>query len=262
MSLLCGQQSKHKRRMTDMGSGGLMHDQEPGTGWDASALAGLIALLLTVESLEQALHHLAEMAVAVIPDGPSCGITVVRDGRPTTAVYSGSIPEIVHDDQYQRGEGPGLEAASTGQVVVVQDLAEEDRWGGFPAAALQGGARGVYAHPLKMSDNITGALCLYAHEPGLFPEPVQIVARQFAEPARLLLEGVIRRLSQEEVVAQLNEAISSRAVIGQATGIIMAQRRCSSEEAMDALIKISNDRNIKLRDVARVMVEAFAPGKG
>ena len=239
-----------------------MHDQEPGTGWDASALAGLIALLLNVENLEQALRHLAEMAVAAIPDGPSCGITVARNGRPTTAVYAGSIPKAVHDDQYERGDGPGLEAARTGRVVVVQDLATEGRWGGFPAAAMQGGARGVYAHPLKMSDGTSGALCLYAHEPGLFPEPVQVVARQFAEPARLLLEGVIHRLSQEEVISQLNDAISSRAVIGQATGIIMAQRRCSSEEAMNALIKISNDRNLKLRDVARVMIEAFAPRKG
>jgi GAF domain-containing protein len=239
-----------------------MHDQEPGTGWDASALAGLIALLLNVENLEQALRHLAEMAVAVIPDGPSCGITVVRNGRPTTAVYAGSIPKAVHDDQYQRGEGPGLEAARTGQVIVVQDLATEDRWGGFPAAAMQGGVRGLYAHPLTMSNGTSGAMCLYAHEPGLFPEPVQVVARQFAEPARLLLEGVVQRLSQEEVISQLNEAISSRAVIGQATGIIMAQRKCSSEEAMNALIKISNDRNLKLRDVARVMVEAFAPRKG
>src|SRR5262249_14315198 len=161
---------------------------------------------------------------------PSCGITIVRNGRPTTAVYAGSIPEIVHDDQYQRGDGPALEAARTGQVIVVQDLATEARWDGFPAAAVQGGARGLYAHPLKMSGDTSGPLCLYAHEPGLFPEPVQVVARQFAEPARVMLEGVIRRLSQEEVISQLNEAISSRAVIGQATGIIMAQRRCSSEQ--------------------------------
>jgi GAF domain-containing protein len=228
----------------------------------ASALGELIALLLTVENLEKALHHLAEMAVAIIPDGPSCGITVIRNGQATTAVYAGSIPKSVHDDQYQRGDGPCLEAARTERVIVVQDLAAEKRWNGFPAAAVAGGARGVYAHPLKVSGDVSGALNLYAHEPNLFPDPVQRVAVQFAEPAGLLLDGVIQRLGQDEVIAQLNDAIASRTVIGQATGIIMAQRGCSPDEALNVLIKISNDRNIKLREVARVLVEAYGPGGG
>jgi GAF domain-containing protein len=239
-----------------------MSEQDLGGARTDSALAELIAMLLPVESLERALQHLAEVAVAVVPDGPSCGITVVRDGRPTTAVYAGSIPKSVHDDQYQRGDGPCLEAARTGQVVVVQDMAAEKRWNGFPATALAGGVHGVYAHPLEIRGGMAGALNLYAHEPGLFPLRVQRVARQFVEPARLLLEGVIQRLSQEEVIAHLNDAIASRTVIGQATGIIMAQRRCGPDEAMNVLIKISNDRNLKLREVARVLVEAFAPGGG
>lgn len=239
-----------------------MSEQRHDSGWTASTLGELIALLLSVENLEQALHHLAEVAVAVVPDGPSCGITVIRNGQATTAVYAGSIPKSVHDDQYQRGDGPCLEAARTGQVIVVQNLAAEKRWNGFPAAAVAGGAHGVYAHPLRVNADVAGALNLYAHEPDLFPDPVQRVAMQFAEPAGLLLNGVIQRLNQDEVIAQLNDAITSRTVIGQATGIIMAQRRCGPDEALNVLIKISNDRNIKLREVARVLVEAFAPGGG
>ena len=237
-----------------------MTQEDDGPGWTTSALAELIALLLSVENLEQALQHLAEVAVAAIPDGPSCGITVVRDGRPVTAVYAGAIPKTVHDDQYQRGDGPCLEAMRTGQVVVVQDLAAETRWHGFPAAAMAGGARGVYARPLAIGGAVAGALGLYAHEPGLFPAPVQRIAAQFAEPAALLLDGVIRRVSQEQVIAQLHDAIETRTIIGQATGIIMARRRCGPGEALNVLVKISNDRNIKLREVARMLVEATASG--
>ncbi len=50
-------------------------------------------------------------------------------------------------------------------------------------------------------------------------------------------------------------------MVGQATGIIMAQRRCSPDEALQALIKISNDRNVKLREVARMVAEAVASGQ-
>lgn len=237
-----------------------MSEQDRGSGWTASVLTELIALLLAVENLEQGLRHLAEMAVAIVPDGPSCGITLVRDGRPITVVYAGPIPKKVHDDQYRRGDGPCLEAVRTGQVVVVQDMAAERRWNGFPAAAMASGAHGAYAHPLEIGGDIVGSLNLYAHEQGLFPARVQRVAAQFIEPASLLLEGMIRRLSQEEVIAHLNNAIVSRTVIGQATGIIMAQRRCGPDEALNVLTKISNDRNVKLREVARTLVEAFPPG--
>jgi hypothetical protein len=152
------------------------------------------------------------------------------------------------------------EGLRAGQVVVAQDLTAETRWHGFPAAAMAGGARGLYAHPLTIGDAVAGALGLYAHEPGLFPPPVQRIAAQFAEPAGLLLDGVIRRLSQDEVIAQLHDAVESRTIIGQATGIIMARRRCGPDEALNVLIKISNDRNIKLREVARRLVEAIALG--
>lgn len=237
-----------------------MSEYQEGSGWAMIDLAGFLALLLSVENLEQALQHLAQIAVAVVPDGPSCGITVIRDGRPVTAVYAGSIPRAVHDDQYQRGDGPCLQAARTAQVVVVQDLATEARWNGFPAAAMAGGARGVYAHPLTIGGTVAGALNLYAHEPGLFPPEVQLIAAQFAEPAALLLDGVIHRLSQDDVIAQLHQAITSRTIIGQATGIVMARRRCGPDEALNVLVKMSNDRNIKLREVARLLVEATTSG--
>ena len=200
------------------------------------------------------------MAVAVVPDGPSCGITVMKDGRPVTAVYAGPIPKALHDEQYVRGDGPCLEAMRTGQVIVVRDLAAEKRWNGFPAAAAAGGVHGVYAHPLTVGGEVAGALNLYAHGAGLFPPPVQQVAMQFAEPATLLLNGVMQRLSQAEVISQLHDAMESRAIVGQATGIIMAQRRCGPDEALNVLIKISNDRNIKLREVARVLAEAVVSG--
>jgi hypothetical protein len=125
---------------------------------------------------------------------------------------------------------------------------------------MAGGPRGVYAHPLTIGGAVAGTLGLYAHEPGLFPAPVQRIAAQFAEPAALLLDGVIRRVSQEQLIAQLHDAIETRTIIGQATGIIMAQRRCGRDEALNVLVKISNDRNIRLREVARMLVEATASG--
>lgn len=237
-----------------------MVERLPEKGRVAEGLTELAMLLLAVEDVNEALSHLARIAVAVIPDGPSCGITVMRDGRPVTAVYAGSVPAWVDEAQYERGDGPCLQALRTGSVVVAQDLAAEDRWGDWPAVALAAKTHGVYAHPLEIDGEVVGALTLYAHEPGLFPEDVQRVAMQFVEPAGLLLGGVLRRLSQAEVIAQLQAALSSRAVIDQAIGIIMARRRCGAEEAFRALRKMSNDRNIKLHEIAASLVRSLTDG--
>lgn len=59
----------------------------------------------------------------------------------------------------------------------------------------------------------------------------------------------------EREVGQLEEALRSRATIDQAKGVLMASMRCSPEEAFDLLVEQSNHQNVKLRDVARSIVD-------
>lgn len=250
-----GQLSVHLNKLTRVNE---MNGDLAGSAEITTGLTELTALLLSVEDVEAALHHLARMAVLVVPDGPSCGITVMGDGKPVTVVYSGTIPASVDEAQYLGGDGPCLTAIRTRSPVIVQDLAAEPRWPEFRAAALAAGAHGVYAHPLQVGAEVLGGLSLYAHEPDMFPEPVQRIAAQFIEPAALLLSGVLRRISQDDLITALQQGMSSRAVIDQAIGIIMARHRCPPEQALARLKKMSNDRNIKLRDLAASLVSAVA----
>ena len=61
--------------------------------------------------------------------------------------------------------------------------------------------------------------------------------------------------AQGRVAEQLQTAMQSRAVIEQAKGILMGARRCKAEEAFDILVKLSQDTNRKLRDVAQALVD-------
>ncbi len=54
---------------------------------------------------------------------------------------------------------------------------------------------------------------------------------------------------------QMREAMASRAVIEQAKGIVMAQLRCTPDEAFLRLSKMSRNTNQKLRDIAATLVE-------
>ena len=60
---------------------------------------------------------------------------------------------------------------------------------------------------------------------------------------------------------QLAEALRSRAVIDQAKGILMGARRCTAEEAFDILVRLSQQSQRKLRDVAQALV-AETTGSG
>ena len=61
--------------------------------------------------------------------------------------------------------------------------------------------------------------------------------------------------AQGQVAEQLQTAMRSRAVIEQAKGVLMGQRRCTSQEAFDVLVQRSQHTNRKLRDVAQAVVE-------
>ncbi|MEU4674004.1 ANTAR domain-containing protein [Amycolatopsis sp. NPDC023774] len=56
---------------------------------------------------------------------------------------------------------------------------------------------------------------------------------------------------------QLRQALRSRELIGQATGVLMGQRRCRPETAFTLLVNLSQDTNTKLRDVARAFLNEF-----
>jgi AmiR/NasT family two-component response regulator len=60
---------------------------------------------------------------------------------------------------------------------------------------------------------------------------------------------------------QLRSALTSRATIDQAKGVLMAEHGCSPEEAFDRLVTMSQDSNVPLREVARALVyQAAKPG--
>jgi AmiR/NasT family two-component response regulator len=69
-------------------------------------------------------------------------------------------------------------------------------------------------------------------------------------------DDVVARLRDENT--NLQRALESRDVIGQAKGILTSRRGISAEEAFALLVRHSQDHNRKLRDVAEDLVEEAA----
>ena len=83
-------------------------------------------------------------------------------------------------------------------------------------------------------------------------------AHQFAvEASRALLLALrISHLSGSR--DDLAAAMQSRTIIDLAIGAVMAQNRCGREDAFKILRNTSNNRNMKIRDVAAAVVAAIA----
>jgi GAF domain-containing protein len=223
----------------------------------------LTSLLLSTDSLDGFLGEL--VAYAQAQTDHSCSITVRTGQRPPfTAAASDDVSLALDEQQYEGGTGPCLEALTTGVPVLVTDMATESRWATYPARATELGARSSMSYPLITGEQTLGALNMYAFRPMAPDAALQARAAQLADRAAGALAVGLRLAHERDGSTNLRAALTSRSVIDQAIGILVAQQRCSVEEAFALLRKASQGRNIKLRDVAADIVASAQrqqPGK-
>jgi GAF domain-containing protein len=223
----------------------------------AVAYRELQRLLTTTSELDALLTALASLAVEVISPVSSCGITLRRDGEPMTVSSSDPLASRIDELQYGRGVGPCLQALHTGDIVTVTDLAQEKRWGDYPAHARNWGVAASLSLPLTAGGPTVGAMNLYSVTPHEFTGAEIRQGVAFASQASGALDLVQRHETQLKVNAQLLDALASRSIIDQAMGVLMGTRRISATEAFSTLRSQSQHRNVKLHAVAAEVVETM-----
>lgn len=214
----------------------------------------VVRILDQFEDVAGFLDSLVGWAVEQSPGAEACGLTIERAGRGQTVTYSGELAARGDERQYELDDGPCLQAMRSGQVVAVRDMAEERRWGRYPQRALEAGVRSSLSFPLSVGDRGRGALNLYASRPNAFTDTDERLGRSWAGQASGALSVAWRIAEREEAVEHLTRGMVSRQVIGQAVGLLMAQRRCTADEAFELLKGASQRSNEKLRDVASRMI--------
>ena len=207
--------------------------------------------------LKTVLNHIAEVAKQTIPGTREVSVTLVQGSEAYTAAYTGELALKLDEWQYAQGRGPCLDAATTGTVLMVPDMAEETRWPDWAARARASGAGSSLSIGLPIQEALVGALNIYGAAPRAF-DAVTEPARTFAGHAAIALANAHLYDSTATLARQMQEAMHSRAVIEQAKGIIMVRRRCTAEEAFAILTHRSQDSNRKLRDVATTLAAQAA----
>jgi GAF domain-containing protein len=230
-------------------------DGEPQDAMElAEAFAEIARALLSEPGLDEVLQHIVDSAVKTVPGCESAGISFIERRRITTAAASDEVPRQVDHVQYETDQGPCLDAIREHAVFVVDDLREEPRWPAFAErAADETGVRSMLAVRLFAEADTLGALNMYSMRPVGFGDDSRAVGAVFAAHAAVAISS-----SQRE--ENLQKALQSRDVIGQAKGILIAHEHMTADEAYAALKQASQHLNLKLREVAdRVVYTGVLP---
>jgi GAF domain-containing protein len=211
-------------------------------------------ILFAAGSVTETLAQVVELAVDTIEGCDFAGIFLVEDDVVTSPIHTDPIVDEVDDLQNELGEGPCLDAMSHRAIFYGGDLVEDDRWPEFGRRASAAGIRSVLALPLPDNGG-SGALNLYARFPGAFGVLDRAKAVILASLAGLALSAARTHEDEERRADNLNAALATREVIGQAQGILMERERVSSGQAFDVLRRASQHLNRKLRDVAQDLVD-------
>lgn len=110
--------------------------------------------------------------------------TSAQDLLGTNAEWAG----LLENQQYTLGEGPGIQAFTQGDPMLIDDLtAAVHQWPLFTDAALSAGAAAVFAFPLQLGAIALGTFDLYRRTPGSLPPSVLADASTLANLISLAL---------------------------------------------------------------------------
>ncbi|SED45359.1 GAF domain-containing protein [Amycolatopsis tolypomycina] len=227
-----------------------------------AVLADLVGVLESMSDTPGLLDAVCGEAVRVVPDADLASIMVVRDGVTQTAAFTDERARRIDDVQYAAGDGPGLLAALTGEVVRVAVAETGDQWPEFVAAAKELGVGSYLAVPLRVDDTLVGAITLFGFETHGYHEFDTKVLRLFTLCVETVLRLTRRYREARRLADELRNAMETRAVIEQAKGMLMLIHRVTEDAAMHRLIVESQHTNIKLRDVAARFTKRMSSADG
>lgn len=225
---------------------------------------GLQDLLLDNDKLEDFLRQLSELAAefAAAETGRPvvCSVRVARRRKPLALAASDPDAGLLERLQDDAGAGPGLEAQQTGLAVLVPDTTMDPRWRPYQRAAAQRGSRSILAISLLDNRDAAATLTFLSTSPEAFDDDAVAACGELALRAARVTTLAVRFEAARGVSRDLLMAMRSRTEINLATGILMAQSRCSQGEAFALLAKVSNTRNVKIRTIAEEILRRFDGG--
>jgi len=196
---------------------------------------------------DDSLEALTSAARDAVPGADYASVTIVHDdGRVETLAPTDPLACLVDDLQGELKQGPCYDAATNDTIFIAEDLAEDERWPQYGPKAAALGVTAQMGIDLRHPGNAKAALNLYSNRTWVFVDSLEI-AELFATHAALVL-GFVTATNDFE------SALTGRKTIGQALGIVMERYSINEDRAFQFLVRVSQDSNVKVREVAADIV--------
>lgn len=233
------------------------HANTPPSGL-ALAFAEIARHLYQSQDMDAVLEAIARAAVATLVGCDMSSITARESTTFRTLASTDPSARDVDDAQYAADEGPCLDA-TTGIAVYAGEF-PDPRWPKLASEPTRFGVHSVASFHIDSPerqgvDEFVGSLNAYSRERDGFDREAREIGVVLAAHASMGVSAVSDRVRLEQRATQLHDALQSRDVIGQATGILMERFRVTPEEAFDILRRASQNLNIKLRHIAESLTE-------
>ena len=203
------------------------------------------------------LHVLTDRSVELLSASAAGVLLSDPRGELRAVAASSAAGRLIGLFEIQNEQGPCLDCVRTGQAVTTASLAEqEQRWPQFAAAAAAAGFGSVQALPMRLRDEVIGALNLFWAGDASFDEGEHRIGQALADVATIgvLQERSVRR--SEVAAEQLQGALNSRVIIEQAKGKLAERFGVDMDQAFRMLREYSRNSSQRLTDVARRFVES------
>ena len=192
----------------------------------------------------------ASLVLDVVPGAEHAAVSVrSRRSRLRLLASSSRTARELVECQRDAPDGPVWDALTAQDVVRSDDLAAEHRWSRWSAQAVSLGVGSVLVFPLVREQVTIGVLSLYAGSDCAFASPPTTGL------ATLYARHATNALVAARHVSGLQTALESRHVIGMAQGILMARFGVDEEQSFAVMQRVSSGQNLKLRVVARHVVD-------
>jgi transcriptional regulator with GAF, ATPase, and Fis domain len=202
------------------------------------------------------LHVLTDRSVQLLEVSAAGLLLADPRGELRVVAASSEAARLLELFQLQNDQGPCLDCFRTGQPVAAADLAAaEPRWPRFAPAARQAGFAAVQALPMRLREQVIGALNLFGARPvALSPAGIR-VGQALADVATisLLHERGVRH--SDILNEQLQGALNSRVIIEQAKGKLAERLGLDMDQAFTLLRDGARTSNRRLSDLARAFVD-------
>lgn len=209
------------------------------------------------------LRLLTDRCVGLLGANAAGVLLADRNGELRVMAASDEQVRLLELFQLQNDEGPCLDCFRTGAPVAVADLSRETaRWPRFAVQAGRSGFGAVQALPMRLRDEVVGALNLFRASPGPFDPASTPLAQALADVATISL--LQQRTTERHTVLneQLQNALNSRVLIEQAKGKLAERQGIDMEQAFTALRAYARAHNRRLSDLARAFIDGAEPLPG